>query len=262
VVEIRPGCEPWSCEGSGDNRDIGILVVHGFTGSPASMRPLAEDLAQRGFAVELPLMPGHGTHVKELMSVRWQDLARETVGAFERLRARTRRQVAVGLSVGGLLSLRLAQTRGDDLSGLVMINPFLGTDAPMAKLLPIMRLLVSSFPGVINDIAKPGMDEVGYERLPLRALYSLTQLQRQAIAGLPDTTVPTLLLTSREDHVVGDFSAKLIPDRIGAVEFEHVWLERSYHVATLDYDYPEILDRTAALAERVGRSAQRGRALG
>ena len=250
--EIRPGCDPWSCEGSGDNGDIGILVVHGFTGSPASMRPLAEDLASRGFAIEMPRLPGHGTELKDLLKVRWQDLAREAVAAFERLRARTTRQIAVGLSVGGLLAMRLAQTRGDELSGVVLINPFLGTDAAQAKLLPLLRLVVPTFPGVVNDIAKPGMDEVGYDRLPLRALYSVTQLVKQVRDALPELTVPTLLLSSREDHVLGTYSTDLVSSRIGASDFEHVWLERSYHVATLDYDYPVILDSTAKFAERVG----------
>src|SRR5687768_2500795 len=118
MAEIKPGCEPWSCEGSGDNRDIGVLVLHGFTGSPASMRPLAEDLGARGFSVELPLFAGHGTQLSDVMKVTWQDLARDAVAAFERLRSRTRTQIVVGLSVGGAMALRLAQTRSDDVAGV------------------------------------------------------------------------------------------------------------------------------------------------
>src|SRR5688500_19881795 len=93
MVEIRTGAEPWSAEGSGANADIGVLVLHGFTGSPASMRPIAEQLADRGYAVELPLLPGHGTHWKHLSSTTWQDLARDTVRAFEQLRSRTRTRI-------------------------------------------------------------------------------------------------------------------------------------------------------------------------
>ena len=256
MADVRAGCEAWSCEGTGALADTGILVLHGFTGSPASMRPLAEDLAARGFAVELPRLPGHGTHVKDLMKVRWQDLARETVAGFERLRARTSRQVVVGLSVGGLLALRLGQTRSEDVAGLVLINPFLGTDDPKARLLPILRLAIPSFPGVINDIAKPDQDEIGYDRLPLRALYSITQLQKQVVAALPDTRLPTVLLTSRKDNVLGTYSSNLVPAKIGASDFEHIWLERSYHVATLDYDYDTILEATVKLAERVGGASQ------
>ena len=253
MVDVKPGCEPWSCEGSGDNADIGVLLIHGFTGSPASMRPWGEDLAARGFAVELPLLPGHGTDWRDLVRMTWQETAREVVRAFESLRARTRSVIAMGLSNGGLLALRLAQTRGDDLAGVVLVNPFVYLLDPKAKALPLLKLVVPSLPGVVNDIAKPDMDEIGYDRLPLRALASMGQLQRIVQKDLPRTTVPTLLFTSRQDHLVDPRNSELVAEKIGATDFEHVWLERSYHVATLDYDYPQILDGSAKFAERVGR---------
>ncbi len=253
MVDIKPGCEAWSAPGSGDNADVGVLVLHGFTGSPASMRPLAEDLAERGYAVELPLLAGHGTQWQDLKKVTWQDLARDTVRAFETLRARTRRAVVVGLSNGGLIALRLGQRRSDDLAGMVLINPFLLTRDPRAKVLPLLSRLVPSLPGVVNDIAKPDQDELGYDRLPLRALASMMHLQQIVRADLPNTTLPTLLFTSRQDHLVDTESSEEIARRIGASDFEHVWLERSYHVATLDYDYPVILEGTVKFIERITR---------
>jgi carboxylesterase len=252
VAEIKPGCEPWSCTGSGVNGDIGILLVHGFQGSPASMRPMAEDLADRGFCVELPLMPGHGTHIKDLLRVRWQDLARETVAAFERLRARTRAQIVVGLSVGGIIALRMAQTRADDLAGIVTINPMLRLKDPARPFLPLLKIFIPTFPGRVQDIAKPGMDEKAYDRLPLRAIASVLELEDQVMdTGLERITIPTLLFTSRQDHTVGTSGSDLMVEHIGSDDFQQVWLERSYHVATLDYDYPEILEGTAAFAQRV-----------
>lgn len=253
MADVRAGAEPWSAKGSGDNADIGVLVLHGFTGSPASMRPLAEDLAERGFAVELPLLPGHGTHWKHLARTTWQDLAKETVRAFEQLRSRTRKCVVLGLSNGGLIALRLAQTREADLSGQVLINPFLFSLDPRVKILPILKSVLPSVPGVINDIAKPDQDEVGYDRVPLKSLASVMQLQKQVRTNLPHTHVPTLLLTSRQDHLVDPKNSIEVAERIGASDFEHVWLERSYHVATLDYDYPVILEESAKFIERVAR---------
>ncbi|MPZ73050.1 MAG: esterase [Nitriliruptorales bacterium] len=256
MVDVKPGCEPWSCDGTGANADIGVLLLHGFTGSPASMRPLAHDLAARGFAVELPLLSGHGTHIQNVMNTTWQDLARDTVTAFERLRGRTSRHIVLGMSVGAAMGTRLAQTRSADVAGLVLINPYLGTDHPLGKLLPLLRFVLPTYKGVINDIAKPDMDELGYDRLPVRALHSISLMQRDVIAALPSMTVPTLLMTSREDHVTGTFSARLIDEKIGANDFEHVWLERSYHVATLDHDYPIILEESAKFVERVGHAAR------
>ena len=253
MVDVRAGAEAWSAQGSGANADIGVLVLHGFTGSPASMRPLAEDLAGRGFAVELPLLPGHGTHWKQLSTTTWQDLAKETVRAFEQLRSRTNHCVVLGLSNGGLIALRLAQTRGADLAGQVLINPFLFSLDPRVKVLPILKSVLPSIPGVINDIAKPDQDEVGYDRVPLRSLASVMQLQKEVRANLPATRIPTLLFTSRQDHVVDPKNSEEIAERIGAKDFEHVWLERSYHVATLDYDYDVIVDGAAKFIERVAR---------
>ena len=253
MVDVRAGAEAWSAQGSGPNADVGVLVLHGFTGSPASMRPLAEDLAGRGFAVELPLLPGHGTHWKQLNSTTWQDLAKETVRAFEQLRARTSKCVVVGLSNGGLIALRLAQTRGADLAGQVLINPFLFSLDPRVKVLPILKSVLPSIPGVINDIAKPDQDEVGYDRVPLRSLASVMQLQKEVRSNLPSTRIPTLLFTSRQDHVVDPKNSLEIAERIGSTDIEHVWLERSYHVATLDYDYDLIVDGAARFIERVTR---------
>ena len=253
MVDVKPGCEAWSAEGSGDNARTGVLVLHGFTGSPASMRPIAQDLAAQGYAVELPLLSGHGTQWKDLHRTTWQDLARDTITAFETLRARTDRRVVLGLSNGGLIALRLAQTRFEDLAGQVLINPFLLTRDPRAKFLPVLSRLLPSLPGVVNDIAKPDMDEVGYDRLPLRSLASIMSLQRQVRAALPETRLPTLLFTSRQDHGVDTHSSVEIAEKIGASDFEHVWLERSYHVATLDYDYPEILAGTVKFIERVAQ---------
>ena len=83
-------------------RRIGVLVVHGFTGSPASMRPWAEDLAARGYAVEMPLLPGHGTRWQDMNKVTWADWVATVEGAFDKLAAENDAVVAVGLSMGGV----------------------------------------------------------------------------------------------------------------------------------------------------------------
>jgi carboxylesterase len=250
MAEVLPQCQPWSCEGG----DVGALILHGFTGNPSSLRPLAEKLAAEGFAVEMSLLPGHGTaDWRDMAGVTWQDAARQTVAAFERLRSRCTSVVAIGLSGGAALSLRLAQTRGDELSGIVLINPTYDYVAqnPQFILLPLLKWVVPSIKGFGNDIAKPGGNEYPAERYPLKTLANLLPLQRQVRKNLHKVQVPTLVLTSRQDHVVdpGD-SAKII-DRISSTDVEHVWLERSYHVATLDYDAELIQELTSKFISRV-----------
>lgn len=247
MVQVTPGCEAWSADGG----DVGVLVLHGFTGNPSSVRPLAEALADRGFAVEMPRLPGHGTHWQALQKATWHDWVREVVAAFERLRARTDRQVAVGLSMGGAMALYLAERRGEDLAGVTLINPFVHSGDPRLKVLPLLKWVLPGVPGVGNDIAKPGADEKPYPKVPLKALASLVAFQRRVRAELGSVTVPTLVFTSRQDHTVDPGNSQMIVEGIASSDVEHVWLERSYHVATLDFEADEILERTAAFVARV-----------
>jgi carboxylesterase len=91
----------------------GVLLVHGFTGSPFEVRLLGEDLARRGFAVEGPLLAGHRATTREMRRAGWHDWLRTASEAFDRLRARVgQRRIAVaGLSMGALLTLELARSR-------------------------------------------------------------------------------------------------------------------------------------------------------
>ncbi|MGH8907552.1 MAG: alpha/beta hydrolase [Egibacteraceae bacterium] len=239
--------QPWSSDGG----NVGVLLLHGLTGCPASMRPLGEALAEAGFAVELPLLPGHGTHWRDLARTTWPDWAEGAIQALERLRARTEAQVVVGLSMGGALTLHLACTRGDDLSGIVVINPSLFGLNPRLKLLPALRHVVPSVPNIGNDIAKPGADEHAYPRMPLPALYSLTRLWRSMRGNLAAVKAPVLVFTSRQDHIVEPENSAAVVSRVSSTDVEQVWLERSYHVATLDHDADLIVDRTIAFVTRV-----------
>jgi len=249
VPQVVPGAESWSAPGTPER--AGVLVLHGFTANPVGMRPLAEFLADRGFAVELPRLPGHGTSHRDLQRTTWRDWTRAAEAAFDLLQARTRAQVAVGLSMGATLALHLAETRGEDLAGIVAINPSIRNGDPRLRLLPALQWVVPTIGGIGNDIAKPGGDEKPYARMPLKALASQQRFQAAVRADLAAVRVPTLLLTSRVDHVVDADNAELIRSAISATDVEQVWLERSYHVATLDYDAEFIQDRTAAFVARV-----------
>lgn len=248
MTQVIEGAQAWSAEG---RRDVGVLVLHGLTGNPVSLRPLAESLAGDGYHVELPRLPGHGTRWQDLARTTWRDWAREANAALELLRARTSAQVAVGLSMGGTLSLHLAITRPDDLAGIVLINPTVKLRDPRRKALPALKWVVPGLPGIGNDIAKPGGDEKPYPKMPLKALSSLVDLQRRVRARLGEVGLPMLVLTSRQDHVVDVADSRLVMDRVTSDEREQVWLERSYHVATLDHDAAEIEQRVAAFIEKV-----------
>ncbi len=136
-------------------------------------------------------------------------------------------------------------------------NPFLSHPSPlMAVVLPALRFVVPSVPGVVNDIAKPGQDEVGYTRCAVRALYSVTQLWKHVIPELPSLTRPTLLFRSQVDNVLGAAGAALLMDRIGSSDLEERVLADSHHVATLDFDAPAIFEGSLEFVRRLAPDAE------
>lgn len=238
-------------------RRIGVLVQHGFTGNPCSMRPWAEDLAARGYAVEMPLLPGHGTRWQDLNKVTWADWVTTVEGALDKLTAENDAVVAVGLSMGGALCLRLAADHGEDLAGVVVVNAAVDTLRKDVKLLPVLKHLVPGFPGIANDIKKPGADEHGYPTTPLKAAASMFAGYAELRRDLPKITIPVLFFRSAEDHVVDISSSRAINAGLSSKDFEERVLEDSYHVATLDNDAPRIFAESAEFIERV-TSAERG----
>ena len=237
-------------------RRVGVLVQHGFTGNPASMRPWAEDLAARGYAVEMPLLPGHGTRWQDLNKVTWADWVATVEGALDKLSAENDAVVAVGLSMGGALCLRLAADHGKELAGIVIVNAAVDTLRKDAVLLPVLKRFVPAFPGIRNDIKKPGVDEVAYPVMPLKAAYEMSVGWAQLRRDLPRITIPVLSFRSAEDHVADISTSRALHAGLSSKDFEERVLEDSYHVATLDNDAPRIFAESAEFIERVTREQQ------
>jgi carboxylesterase len=246
--------EPYSSDACPDltgGRSVGVLVCHGFTGSPASMRPWAEHLADKGYAVELPRLPGHGSRWQDLNATTWEDWSSTVTTSFEKLRANHDAVAVVGLSMGGMLALRLAADRADEVACLVVVNPMVVTKRKDVLALPLLKWVVPSFPGIINDIKKPDADELGYPRVPLKAAHSMFRAGRALVADLDRVTAPLLIFKSEEDHVVDEASVPLVVSRVSSTEVVERRLADSYHVATLDHDAPAIFEESAAFIARV-----------
>jgi pimeloyl-ACP methyl ester carboxylesterase len=135
TVAILPGAEPFTHDGSGE---IGVLLCHGFTGSPQSMAPWGAALADAGFTVMCPLLPGHGRTWQEMNRTTWPDWYREVDQAFGGLVERCRTVFVFGLSMGGTLALRLAERHGSSVAGLVLVNPSVTTERKDAALLTVL----------------------------------------------------------------------------------------------------------------------------
>lgn len=231
-------------------RALGVLLVHGFTGSPAGLKPWAQALSERGYAVEVPLLPGHGTRWQDLNTVSWTDWYAEAEAAFDRLRESCQAVVVGGLSMGGSVVLRLAEARGDQVSGIVLVNPFVSSTRKELVALPVIKHVVPSLRGVVNDIKKPGQDEHGYDRLPLKGLAQVTAMWSVVVPDLKRVTQPLLYFRSENDHVIDPSSAATILHGVSSTEVEERTLDNSYHVATLDNDAERIFAESAEFIAR------------
>jgi carboxylesterase len=247
MTELLPGAESWSVEGG----PAGALCIHGFTGNPDSMRGVAEAFAAAGFAVELPRLPGHGTTVDEMKTTNWADWTAEAEAACQRLAGRCEKVVVAGLSMGGSLTLWTALEHAE-VAGIVCINPLTQPQPP--EVIDAIRASlaegIDEFPGIGSDIAEPGVVETAYASTPLEPLLSLMDGVTAMQDRYGEITCPLLLLNSPQDHVVDPSNAEYLAQTYGG-PVERVTLERSYHVATLDYDKDVIFDRAVAFARKV-----------
>lgn len=250
-----PGAEAWSAAGRGERARTGVVVVHGFTSSPWATRPLGEALHGAAFTVEVPRLPGHGTSVGDLARTRYTDWLRALARVAADLRRRTDRVILVGHSVGGTLCLDLATRRA--VEGVVTINALvLDPHQPLAALAPVLQYLVPRVPRDLagmptDDIARPTAEERAYSWVPARTTRSMLRILPRLRRRLRELTAPLLVLYSPQDHTVAPASSRALPRLVGSEIVRLVPLERSYHVATLDWD-AEIVEReTVAFAARL-----------
>jgi carboxylesterase len=247
VSPALEGAEPFSASNGPD----GVLVLHGFSGTPRAVRPLAEAFADAGYSVDLPLLPGHGTSVADLVPLDFDAWSSAADEAHQSLAARCNRVMVAGLSMGGTLALLLAEQH-PETAGVVLVNP-LAEPLPDTVLDGIRLLLesgVETVPSEGSDIALPGVEYASYATTPIGALLSLSASAGEVVAQLGEITCPVLLLSSRTDHVVPPSSGDAVVAGVGG-PVERVWLERSYHVATLDFDQAEIEQRSVDFAHKV-----------
>jgi carboxylesterase len=233
---VLPGAEPIDLPGG----PVGALLCHGFTGTTQSMRPWAEHLAAAGLTVSAPRLPGHGTRWQDMNRTRFSDWYGELERTFDDLRARCESVFVMGLSMGGTLTLRLAELRAGEVAGIVVVNASLASERKDVKLAPLLSKVIPSMPGIGSDIQKPGVQELAYDRIPLKALVSLQKAWKDVCADLSCITCPVLVYRSVVDHVVEPISGRVLLEGLAGGTVEERVLENSWHVATLDHDAPAI----------------------
>jgi carboxylesterase len=251
-MDMRDPETAWAAYSAYPGNGAGVLVSHGFTGSTASVLHLARRLAEAGFNVECPRLTGHGPDWRTLAPATREDWLRDLREALERLKARSRIVFVAGLSMGGTLALRLAQTDGA-VRGVAVVNHALVFGNPLVPLAFLLKHVIASTPGIASDILDSGIHEPSCERTPTAGVEQLYRLAQDVRRDLPALKQPLLIFKSREDHVLPARNAHLLLQEAGSEQKEIVWLEHSYHVATMDHDKDLIADRCIAFFNRIAQ---------
>ncbi len=245
---ILAGAEPFYFEGS----EIGVLVLHGFTGTTQSMFFLGQYLVEKGgFTVIGPRLKGHGTDPADMAQTTAEDWVRSAEHALQKLQPRCKKIFVTGLSMGGTLALYLAATYPRLFAGAAPINGAVFLNNPGLAGLAFGIGLPATVAGVGSDIKQPGIVELAYPVVPVPAVRQIYGLMGATRDLLPAITCPMLIFQSREDHVVHPENAPFIFERISSIDKSLVWLEKSYHVATLDYDKEFIAEELLEFVQRL-----------
>ena len=234
------GAEPFFLPGN----EQGVLLIHGFTGSPAEVRMLGEYLHKKGFTVLAPRLCGHGTTVEEMSKTNWSHWYSAAEDGYHILRSLCKSITVVGLSMGGLLALKLGA--GYPVDKLVSLSTPIYIVDKRLSMLPMYRM----FQEYVPKKRKMFMDidpqySVGYNATPLSSLSSLLELIQRVDKLLPSITAPLLIIQARSEHTVQPKSASYIYDKVGSIEKKLTWLEKSGHIVTLDVDREQVFREIA-----------------
>ncbi len=237
---IMPGAEPFFFKGN----DIGVLVCHGFTGTTQSMRYLGEQLHAAGYTVIGPRLKGHGVTPAAMSVTTAADWIDSVDEALAELRKTCSQVYMTGLSMGGTLTLFTAATHADVIKGAIPINAVVHIGKPEMAGLAFGRGLPETVPGIGSDVKDPTSKELAYAEVPVPAFRQVYALAAVTQDLLPRIKCPTLVITSREDHIVDPSNGPRIVGLVGSSRVELVWLENSFHVATIDNDKARVAQLT------------------
>jgi carboxylesterase len=239
--------------GDKKNGHVGVVLVHGFTGSPPAMRPWAEFLNAHGYSVRVPLLPGHGTKPADLNEVQWPDWPAKVSSEIAELQKHCSQIFVAGLSMGGGTTLQVAAEQGDKLSGIILVNPMIHVKGISPTLAFVISRVIKFGKSVGNDIKRPGVTEYSYDKMPYRGIHQLLTMLKLTRAALPSIKVPMQLFHSVDDHTLPVSNTEIIMREIGSSNKSRIELLNSFHVATIDYDNELIFANSLTFIEGLSK---------
>jgi len=225
----------------------GCLLIHGFTGSPAEMRPLGEYLYERDITALGPCLPGHGTRVEDMQGVTWQNWYQAVEMAYQDLRQHCDQIFAVGFSLGAVLALHLAAQH--ELAGLIVLSPALGLKDRRSRLVPWLRFVLRYLPKDPdprhNDLTDPEAYRRfwSYDAHPTWGVYQLLLAQKVVRSELGRIRCPTLVIYSTRDTAIAPDSGPVIYQSVHATEKEMLVLQNSGHGIVADSEHQAVFEK-------------------
>jgi carboxylesterase len=232
MKEIPKYAQPFFFEGN----DQACLLIHGFRASPGQMRYLGEFLHQEGgYTASGILLPGHGSSEEKMEEFGWEDWLNSVRQEYQSLAKNYEKVYVIGLSMGGILSLILAEDY--DLDKVISIAAPIKIFDKLAYLTPILQYF-KRFKGDDQGLVQSKEDEydIYYSATPLAAVPNLLKLIRLAKGDLAKISAPILIIQSRDDQTVKPISAEIIYQGVSSQDKELLWLDEGGHVCTINGD--------------------------
>lgn len=233
--------------------DRGVLLLHGFKGSPSEMKYLGERISARGYSISIPRLPGHGTVIQDLTRVTGRDWLTAAREALVELSSHCREVSVVGLSMGGILTLLLA--RDHPVKKIVLLSvprtlkeksiylaPLIGTFVKILWQEDVTRGLASEEARRVHECYSQGT--------PIKQSWHLFRLIKRAMKALPLIEAEALVVQSAGDQVIPPDSMEHIYSRMAATKKEKLLLEKSNHAITADLEKEELAEQVIAFLER------------
>lgn len=234
---------------------IGCLLIHGFTGAPAEMRWLGEQLAEEGYSTLGVRLFAHGTNQKDMLRAKWHDWYLSVVDGYYLLKEECDQIIVIGLSMGGVLALLLGSEF--PLSAIAALSTPISVPIewvkPFLPLIPIVSKFWRYKSKGASDWADPSLEEdhFDYPAYPLIAVHELDRLMKELRNRIQSVHIPTLIIHSKADGSIPGEHARSLLQRIGSDDKELIWLENSGHVITRDVGKERVLQEISAFISRV-----------
>jgi carboxylesterase len=252
--------------------NVGVLLIHGLTGTPTEMKQFGKLIARKGFTVACPELAGHCATIEALSATKWHDWYMSIEKAFDALKQECDHVFVAGLSMGALIALLLAAKRGNQVAGVILLSTtffYDGWNVPKFKqtfLLPLVlytplkyffhweetspygikdertRALVHA---ILENRDNQAADKIGYFKTPATVILESVRMINAAKKVLKNVIVPTLIVHATEDDMASIKNAHYTQANISSKIVETFFVDDTYHVLTLDKRKDDVAKRAA-----------------